>query len=92
MARHRRPEHEHDVSCSFGSPTCPAYAAPRPRFGFRKRCGWCGVQLRRWQLDLCRRCRDAHNGGGSAPYPQGSRWEAEPDPWRRYRWTRVRRG
>ncbi len=24
------PEHVHDVSCAFGSPTCPAFAEPAP--------------------------------------------------------------
>jgi len=26
-------------------------------FGFRRRCGWCGVVLRAWQLNLCRQCK-----------------------------------
>lgn len=51
------------------------------RFAFRKRCGWCGVQLRRWQRDLCRLCSGPAYGIGSAPCGQGSRWDAAPDTW-----------
>jgi hypothetical protein len=25
--------------------------------GFRRRCGWCAVELRWWQLNLCRTCK-----------------------------------
>lgn len=50
------------------------------RFAFRKRCGWCGVQLRRWQRDLCRLCKGGRDDpGASAPCSQGSRWDEEPD-------------
>lgn len=49
------------------------------RFAFRKRCGWCGVQLRRWQRDLCRTCKPGAYGWGSAPCGQGARWNASPD-------------
>lgn len=52
-------------------------------FGFRKRCGWCGVELRRWQRDLCRNCRaHANDPGASSPCVHGSRWDAEPDVWK----------
>lgn len=49
--------------------------------GFRRRCGWCGVQLRGWQLNLCRYCKLKVESPAvvSAPCPQGSRWDAEPD-------------
>lgn len=48
--------------------------------GFRRRCGWCGVQLRGWQLNLCHRCKlTLNNDIASAPCPKGSRWDAEPD-------------
>lgn len=43
-------------------------------FPLRKRCGRCGVQLRRWQLDLCRSCRMTVQWGS-----RGSRWDASPD-------------
>ena len=55
------------------------------RFGFRRRCAWCGVVLRGWQLNRCRRCKtkgtDAGPGlqGGGPPCPPGARWDAEPD-------------
>jgi hypothetical protein len=60
------------------------------RHGFRRRCSWCGVVLRGWQLNSCRTCKAAigsvglpGRGLGSAPCPHGSRWDAEPDRWRR---------
>jgi hypothetical protein len=66
-----------------------AYASPL-RFGFRRRCAWCGVVLRGWQLNLCRLCKRPATGdagvylqGGGPPCPPASRWEAEPDHWRR---------
>lgn len=58
------------------------------RFGFRRRCGWCGVVLRAWQLNLCRGCRLAASDLAPLPFlssppcPSGSRWKAAPDPWR----------
>lgn len=54
------------------------------RFGFRRRCAWCGVVLRGWQLNLCRLCgpKAKHELGGP-PCQSGSRWDAEPDAWRR---------
>ena len=47
--------------------------------GFRRRCGWCGVQLRWWQLNLCRTCGLRVNDFGSPPCSEGHRWDAEPD-------------
>ena len=55
-------------------------------FGFRRRCSWCGVVLRGWQLNLCRRCKlatiETPIGLTSPPCGRGSRWDAEPDRWR----------
>jgi hypothetical protein len=54
------------------------------RFGFRRRCAWCGVVLRGWQLNLCRLCDPkAKNDLGGPPCPSRSRWDAEPDAWRK---------
>ena len=54
----------------------------RDVFAFRKRCGWCGVQLRRWQRDLCRRCKEHALDPYAGPL-SGSRWDAQPDEaWR----------
>jgi hypothetical protein len=49
--------------------------------GFRRRCGWCGVQLRWWQLNLCRVCRiyGVVLDMPSPPCLQRSRWDAAPD-------------
>jgi hypothetical protein len=55
-----------------------AYASPL-RFGFRRRCAWCGVVLRGWQLNLCRRCKRAVVYSPSPWCVQASRWEADPD-------------
>lgn len=58
------------------------------RFGFRRRCGWCGVVLRGWQLNLCRRCKERTQDAGlylqsGGPWCSSqSRWEDEPDVWR----------
>jgi hypothetical protein len=53
------------------------------RFGFRRRCAWCGVVLRGWQLNLCRLCGPkAKCEAGGPPCQSGSRWDAEPDRWR----------
>jgi hypothetical protein len=56
--------------------------------GFRRRCAWCGVQLRGWQLNLCRLCGPRAKGSagiylsaGGPPCAQGSRWDATPDGW-----------
>lgn len=55
--------------------------APQPlRFGFRRRCAWCFVELRGWQLNLCRRCgRHVRAGHPSPPCPLGSRVDEAPD-------------
>lgn len=57
-------------------------------FGCRKRCGWCGVELRRWQRDLCRLCRPRATGSagiyrsaGGPPCGHMARVDADPDPW-----------
>lgn len=56
------------------------------RFGFRRRCAWCGVILRGWQLNLCRRCKQAVKWNKpSPPVLSRSRWDAEPDDRRRFR-------
>jgi hypothetical protein len=53
---------------------------------FRRRCAWCGVVLRGWQMNRCRRCAIAirseprHPGTGLW-CSHASRWEAEPDAW-----------
>lgn len=60
-----------------------------PRFGFRRRCGWCGVQLRGWQLNLCRLCRPAALYSPSPPCLHGSRWDAPADA-RRVQFVKVR--
>lgn len=63
-----------------------------PTFPFRRRCGWCGVQLRLWQANLCRLCaHKVHTPDfpQSPPCPQGSRWLADPDgmgPFRTVTW------
>ena len=58
-------------------------AAIRPdlRVGFRRRCAWCGVVLRNWQLNRCRMCKRHILYSNSPPCLHGSRWEAEPDRW-----------
>jgi hypothetical protein len=53
--------------------------------GFRRRCAWCGVQLRGWQLNMDRACKlrtgDAglYLQCGGPPCGQGARWDDEPD-------------
>ena len=50
------------------------------RFGFRRRCAWCGVVLRGWQLNCCRRCKERVSLIWGDPWcPHASRWNAEPD-------------
>lgn len=39
-AKRRHVPHEHDASCSFGNPTCPAFAAPEARSERGLRYGW----------------------------------------------------
>lgn len=64
--------------------------APRPLvLAFRRRCGWCGVQLRAWQVNLCRGCREVAFGdaglylrSGGPRWRQMERWEGDPDRWR----------
>ena len=51
-------------------------------YGFRRRCGWCGVVLRSWQRNLCQRCgRSARSEWGGPPVASASRWDAAPDSW-----------
>ena len=52
------------------------------RFGFRRRCAWCGVVLRGWQLNCCRTCKHAVVFSPSPPFAHASRWDDEPDPWK----------
>lgn len=47
--------------------------------GFRRRCCWCAVQLRGWQLNACRGCKRAIVYSPSPAFPSRSRWDAEPD-------------
>jgi hypothetical protein len=60
--------------------------------GFRRRCAWCGVQLRGWQLNLCKLCGPRAKGSagiylsaGGPPCSQGARWDEKPDDWGRRR-------
>ena len=54
------------------------------RFGFRRRCAWCAVVLRGWQLNLCRRCKVRVVLPHADPWCMSmSRADAEPD---RGRW------
>lgn len=54
--------------------------------GFRRRCSWCGVVLRGWQLNMCRLCKTAASVEWlGAPCVHGSRWDEAPDEWI---WTR----
>lgn len=54
--------------------------------GFRRRCGWCFVPLRAWQMNLCRLCKMAVKWDApSAPCLQGSRSESSPDERRKWR-------
>lgn len=60
------------------------------RFGFRRRCGWCGVVLRGWQLNLCRRCKERVSLSWADPWTVSkSRWDDQPDEWR---WLRPHNG
>ena len=54
-------------------------------YGFRRRCAWCGVTLRGWQLNLCRVCKRAAKYSSSPPVLSGSRWDDEADTRRRWR-------
>lgn len=54
-----------------------------PTLGFRRRCSWCGVQLRGWQMNLCRLCKTpAVMPYAGPPCRRASRWGAAPDAWR----------
>lgn len=55
---------------------------------FRRRCGWCAVPLRAWQLNLCQTCKPAVLGSPSPPCGEGARWAEKPDA--RPRWMRRR--
>lgn len=59
-------------------------AAEPTTLGFRRRCCWCGVQLRGWQLNACRTCKRAIVYSPSPPVRSASRWNAEPDMRRRF--------
>ena len=59
-------------------------ATAAAQYGFRRRCAWCGVVLRGWQLNLCRVCKVAVNRDSPLPpVRHRSRWDAEPDQWQR---------
>lgn len=54
--------------------------------GWRRRCSWCGVQLRGWQLNLCQLCKPRATGdagiylqSGGPPCGQAARWTDVPD-------------
>lgn len=58
------------------------------RIGIFRRCGWCSVRLRWWQLRMCRHCRrravwaaEEPEEGTQPPCTHASRWHEEPDPW-----------
>lgn len=55
-------------------------------YPFRRRCGWCGVPLRGWQLNLCQLCKPRATGdagiylqSGGPPCGQAARWTDVPD-------------
>lgn len=54
---------------------------------FRRRCGWCGVRLRGWQLNLCQLCGPAVRSADfrTSPCSQYSRLNEPADafPWGR---------
>lgn len=54
-------------------------------YGFRRRCAWCGVVLRGWQLNRCRRCKAGGLDIPSPWTPSMSRVDAIPDERRRWR-------
>jgi hypothetical protein len=60
---------------------------------FVRRCGWCGVRLRRWQVNLCQLCGPAVRSSDfrTSPCVEGSRWAAPMDrwPWGRAATSRV---
>lgn len=42
----------------------------------RRRCGWCGTQLKWWQMNLCHDCkRDFVYDAPTPKHREGSRWE-----------------
>lgn len=47
--------------------------------GFRRRCSWCGVVLRLWQLNLCRKCKQCVKYSEGPWCMTASRWDATPD-------------
>lgn len=47
--------------------------------GFRRRCAWCAVALRGWQLNLCRLCKRAVRLDAPGP-PCGQLSRADSDP------------
>lgn len=45
-----------------------------------RRCNWCGVELRWWQINHCRRCGQAVRlNEPGPPCKSGSRWYEDPD-------------
>jgi hypothetical protein len=55
---------------------------------FGRRCGWCAVQLRWWQLNNCRKCKAAINEPifRTSPCRMGERLRELPDRWRGLSW------
>ncbi len=55
----------------------------RPERVFVRRCGWCGVRLRRWQVNLCQLCGPAVRSSDfrTSPCTEGSRWNHPMDRW-----------
>lgn len=50
------------------------------KYPFRRRCGWCGVPLRGWQLNLCQLCApNVRDNWPSPPCGQAERWTDVPD-------------
>lgn len=45
----------------------------------RRRCFWCVVELRWWQLNACRRCKESITWHGWPWTGRGSRVDADPD-------------
>jgi len=55
---------------------------------FVRRCGWCGVRLRGWQVNLCQLCGPAVRSSDfrSSPCVQASRWDEPMDRHSRLSW------
>jgi hypothetical protein len=72
-------------TCAFRALTGAPMATPDRDRGYRRRCAWCAVKLRSWQLNLCRKCK--HHVVLNLPspaYPLRSRWDDQSDRMRRW--------